>query len=70
MEFLKRINYLKRFTSLFIFTGISFALLIFFVLYIELSHHQEIIEKEKADYAFVLKKEEIENFYQNYKNFW
>lgn len=69
MEFLKRINYLKRFTSLFILTGISFALLIFFVLYIELSHYQESLEQEKAYHEFMLKQEEIKKFYKDAEKF-
>lgn len=69
MPFLKRINYLGKFTSLFILTGISFALIILLVLFIEFKNYQNIIDSTEAKQELKLKNKVLDNFYSRYSEF-
>lgn len=67
MEQLKKENYLKKFSLLFILTAVSFTILILsFALY-EIAKYRDIIYKEKAQHEYSQKKEQINKYYQNYK---
>lgn len=69
MRFLTRINYLRKFTYLFILSGISLSTLILFFLFIELSNYQKIINKDLAKYVHQEKKKTISKVYEQYKKF-
>lgn len=69
MKFLTRINYLRKFTYLFILSGISLSTLILFFLFIELSNYQKIINKDLAKYVHQEKKKTISKVYEQYKKF-
>lgn len=69
MGFLKRVNYLGSFTTLFILTGISFAVLLLFILYIEFLDFQYKSDIDKAKHETRLKQEKIHNFYSRYEKF-
>ncbi|XOB62707.1 sensor histidine kinase [Campylobacterota bacterium DY0563] len=69
MDFIKRINYTKNFTLLFILTGTSFAILIVFVIFSELKTYQYKSDKDKAQYEINLKKEKTLEFYEHYERF-
>lgn len=69
MGFLKRVNYLGSFTTLFILTGISFAILLLFILYIEFLDFQYKSDIDKAKHETSLKQEKIHNFYDRYEKF-
>jgi|TARA_R110002033_G_scaffold9971_5_gene32793 signal transduction histidine kinase len=67
VEQLKKENYLKKFSLLFILTAVSFTILILsFALY-EIAKYRDIIYKEKAQHEYSQKKEQINKYYQNYK---
>lgn len=68
MPFIKRINYLKGFTALFILTGISFTVIILFILYLELIKFEEKLNVDKAKYEIIIKQEKIQDFYKKYEN--
>lgn len=68
MAFIKRINYLGSFTTLFILTGLSFSFLIIFIIYVKFSDFKTDLDKEKAIYEYSFKKEKLEEFYQQYSN--
>lgn len=68
MAFLKRINYLGSFISLFILTGISFSFLIIFIIYVEFSGFKEKVDIQKTKHEYALKKEKITEFYDEYIN--
>ncbi|WP_320036039.1 HAMP domain-containing sensor histidine kinase [Halarcobacter sp.] len=69
MDFIKRINYTKNFTLLFILTGTSFAILIVFVIFSELKTYQYKSDKDKAQYEINLKKEKTLEFYEHFEKF-
>ncbi len=69
MDFLKRVDYTKGFTALFILTGISFTFLLLFVLYIEFTSFQHSVNVDKAKHEVILKKEKIKEFYEHYDSF-
>lgn len=67
MERLRRENYLKRFSILFILASVSFTILILcFALY-EIVKYRDIIYKEKAQHEYSQKKDTINKYYKNYK---
>ncbi|MGB7401807.1 MAG: sensor histidine kinase [Arcobacter sp.] len=67
MERLRRENYLKRFSILFILASVSFTILILcFALY-EIIKYRDIIYKEKAQHEYSQKKDTINKYYKNYK---
>ena len=69
MGFLKRTNYLGKFTSLFILTGLSFAFIILTVLFFEFRNHQSIINEREAKHEFILKEKIVNNFYSHFSQF-
>ena len=69
MPFIKRINYLKGFTSLFLLAGISLSFLILIVLYSEFMKFQDMLNKEKAEHEILLKKEKVFEHYKYFENF-
>jgi len=66
---MQRVEYLKKFVSLFILTGVAFTSLVLFVLFSELKVYQYKSNKDKANYEVNLKKEKIKEFYEHYKGF-
>jgi len=69
MKFLNRVNYLSRFTYLFILAGISLSSLILVILFAELSNYQKLSNLDKAKFEFEQKKKNITKFYEQYKRF-
>jgi len=67
MKFLNRVNYLSRFTYLFILAGISLSSLILVILFAELSNYQKLSNLDKAKFEFEQKKKNITKFYEQYK---
>jgi signal transduction histidine kinase len=69
MKFLNRVNYLGKFTSLFILAGISLSTLILLILFAELSNYQHLSNLDKAKFEYTEKKKNITKFYDQYKRF-
>ncbi|WP_419767715.1 sensor histidine kinase [Arcobacter sp.] len=67
MEQIKKENYLKKFSILFILSAVSFTILILcFALY-EIVKYREILYKEKAQHEYSQKTNTINKYYKNYK---
>jgi signal transduction histidine kinase len=69
MRFLNRVNYLGKFTSLFILAGISLSTIILIALFAELSNYHHLSNLDKAKFEYTEKKKNITKFYDQYKRF-
>jgi len=69
MAFLQRVNYLGKFTTLFILTGISFAFIVLFILYVEFINFQKNIDIQKAQHEVLMKQTKTNDFYNRFEKF-
>jgi len=69
MSSIKRVNYLGRFTTLFILVGLSVSFLIIYVLYLEIYRYQKNVNQEQAQYEISFKQERIQHFYNHFEKF-
>lgn len=68
MKFLKRINYLGRFTSLFVLGGIFLSILSIGLFYVQHLRLQHVIDIEKGENVIGLKEQEFKNALRHFES--